>query len=524
MTSTTAAPSAAAASSPPPLTGASLYLTAFVLAMANMIVVLDTTIANVSVPSIAGGLGVSPAQGAWVITSYAVAEAITVPLTGWLAGRFGVVKTFLGAMTAFGVFSACCGAAPTFGMLVFFRVLQGLAGGPMIPLSQTLLQRIFPPHQRGMALGLWAMTSIVGPIAGPILGGYLCDNVGWPSIFYVNVPIAILVTFVLSTRLGAYETSPRRLPIDVIGLVLLVIWVGSLQIMFDKGNELDWFDSTFIRSLAVIAAVGFVVFIIWELTDPHPIVDLRVFRSSTFAIGSVVLAVSFGAFFAQIVILPLWLQTSLGYTAGWAGYAVAPQGLFALVMAPIVGAILLPRIDARALASIGLTILFSVGIMRAFFTTDVDFWTIVRPQLIAGFGIPLFFVTLTSLTISQLTPEEMPGGAGVMNFMRTTAGAFGASMATTAWSNGAQSARAALAHNISNDNSAVNETLAALERAGQTSAQALATVDQMLQQQAVLLATTNVYLVSSLVFLVGAGAIWLTRKPRAVPGPGSAGH
>ena len=248
----------------PPLKGAALWGAALTLCLANFMVVLDTTIANVSVPHIAGGLAVSPTQGTWVITSYSVAEAITVPLTGWLVQRFGAVRVFVTGMLGFGLFSFLCGLSPTFGALVAFRVMQGLCGGPIMPASQTLLLGIFPREKAPQALGMWAMTTVVGPIAGPLLGGAISDSIGWSWIFFINIPVALGVGFAAWTMFKNRDTATRRVPIDYVGLILLVVWVGSLQIMLDKGKELEWFASPTIIILAVTAFVGFLTFLIWS--------------------------------------------------------------------------------------------------------------------------------------------------------------------------------------------------------------------------------------------------------------------
>src|SRR5689334_2515256 len=246
-----------------PLKGAMLWLVAIVLAGANFIAVLDMTIANVSVPNIAGALGISSSQGTWVITCYSVAEAITVPLTGWLAARFGAVRVFTTAIGCFGLFSALCGLSTSFTMLVVGRILQGVAGGPLIPLSQTLLLRIFPKEKAAAATALWAMTTLVAPILGPILGGWLCDDYSWPLIFLINVPIALMMAPFALKMLKRFETKLERSPIDLIGLTLMIAAVGALQLMLDLGKEHDWFESGMIVWLAIVAAIGLVVFVIW---------------------------------------------------------------------------------------------------------------------------------------------------------------------------------------------------------------------------------------------------------------------
>src|ERR1043165_4332704 len=295
--------------------GASVWIIGVMLAVANFIAVLDTTIANVSVPNISGSLGASASQGAWVITSYAVAEAITVPLTGWLAGRFGAVKVFVTAMFFFGVCSALCGLAGSLTGLVLFRVLQGVAGGPMLPLSQTLLMHVFPKKQLPAAMALWVVTTLTAPVAGPILGGYLCDNFGWPAIFWVNVPIALVAAPIIFALLKKKETPVAKAPVDVVGLSLLIVWVGALQLILDLGKEHEWFASPMIATLGVVSVLGFAAFLIWELTEKQPIVSLRVFRRPGFLFSALTMALGYGAFMSANVLTPNWLQANMSYTA-----------------------------------------------------------------------------------------------------------------------------------------------------------------------------------------------------------------
>ena len=300
-----------------PLQGSALVLGGALLALANFMVVLDMTIANVSVPNIAGALAVSPTQGTWVITSYSVAEAITVPLTGWLALRFGTVRVFCTAMAGFTLFSALCGIAPSLGILVAFRIGQGMCGGPMVPLSQALLLRVFPPEKAPLAIGLWAMTTVVAPVAGPILGGVISDNYHWSWIFFINVPVAAVVAMLSWQTFRSRETATLRRPVDFVGLGLLIVWVGAMQIMLDKGKELDWFGSSTIVGLAVIAVVGFAAFLIWELTAEDPIVDLRIFRHRGFSVGVATLSLTYGAF------LPASSSSHCGCRRAW---AIPPPG------------------------------------------------------------------------------------------------------------------------------------------------------------------------------------------------------
>ncbi|MBI1197855.1 MAG: DHA2 family efflux MFS transporter permease subunit [Phenylobacterium sp.] len=481
-------------------------------------VVLDTTIANVSVPHIAGALAVSPSQGTWVITSYSVAEAITVPLTGWLAQRFGAVRVFAFGMAGFGLFSMLCGLAPSFGLLVAFRVAQGLCGGPIMPMSQTLLLHIFPKDKGPQALGLWSMTTVVAPIAGPILGGLISDNMHWSWIFYINIPVAAVVGVVAYRTLIAHDTAIRRVPVDYVGLMLLVVWVGAMQIMLDKGKELDWFSSPTIVILAIVAAIGFVAFLIWELTSDNPIVNLRVFRHRGFVVGVAVLSLTFGAFFASVVLIPLWLQTTMGYTATWAGYAGCLNGVLAVIMSPIV-ARLIGKFDIRALVSFGVFWMAGVAFWRAFFTTDVTFWDIALPQFVLGFAMPFFFIPTTSLSLSAVLPEETAAAAGLQNFLRTTSAAFATSIMTTAWDNTASAKRSVMAGALGD----AQHTLDSLTAHGLSPDQALRQLEGMVQVQAVMISTNAMFMVTAGVFAVAASIIWIAPKPIRVAAPGG-GH
>lgn len=318
-----------------------------------------------------------------MITSFGVANAISVPLTGWLTQRFGAVRLFTASVLLFVLASWMCGLATSLEMLIAFRVLQGLVAGPMIPLSQTLLLSSYPPAKAGMALAMWAITTLVAPVTGPLLGGWITDNMSWPWIFYINVPVGLAAAAVSWRIYKTRETPTKKLPIDTVGLSLLVMWVGALQIMLDKGKELDWFESGQIVALGLVALVGFVVFLIWELTQDHPVVDLRLFANRNFAIGALTLSVGYGLFFGNVVLLPLWLQQFMGYTASAAGMAVAPVGLLAILLSPLVGKNV-GRVDPRKLATVAFAFFALVLWMRSHFTVQADFATIMVPTIIQG--------------------------------------------------------------------------------------------------------------------------------------------
>lgn len=493
------------------LTGARLWLAGAMTAVANFMVVLDMTIANVSVPNIAGGLGVSPDQGTWVITSYSVAEAIVVPLTGWLAQRFGAVRVFLFAILGFCFFSALCGLSPSFEALVAFRIGQGLCGGPLMPLSQTLMRRIFPVNLQPTAVGLWAMTTVVGPLAGPLLGGMICDSIGWPWIFLINLPFALFAAFVIWRLMAGSDTPTLKVPVDIVGLGLLITWVGALQIMLDQGRQREWFASPFIVGLAVIAAIGFVAFLIWELTDEHPIVNLRVFRHRGFVAAVSLISLGFAAMFSSVVLLPLWLQINMGYTPTWAGRVAAGQGLFAFIFSPI-SARLMTRVDARLLISFGLCTMAGALFWRGFSNTQLDFWSLAIPQCLIGLGIAFFFPPSTGLALASVEPMETASAAGLMNFMRTTSGAFGTALITTLWFNQSTARHADLTAVVG---------AAGAPLPGLSPDQATSFFDLAVQGQAMTLAANNVFFVCGSIALCAAAAAWIARRPTlyaAAPG------
>lgn len=506
--------SARALSLDEPLNGSKLIITGLALAIGNFLVVLDTTIANVSIANIAGGLAISPTQGTWVITSYAVADAIVVPLTGWLALRYGPVRVMATAMMLFGLFSAICGLSHSLSMLVAARVFQGAVGAPMIPMSQSLLVRVFGPKRAGAATGIWASTTIVAPVLGPLLGGRICDNLGWEWIFYVNVPIALFCAILIYRLIGDRDDKGVRAPVDFVGLGLLITWVGALQIVLDKGQELDWFGSMFIVELTTLSAVAFAAFLIWELTDANPIVNLRVFRNRTFLLSVVIIALAYGAFFASNVLQPVWVQTTLGYTATESGNVASVTGISAFFVAPLV-ARMLSKIDVRILLSFGMLVTMEAMLWRAHFTPDLTSWQVALPNFFQGIGIPFFFLPATTLALSSFKGAEVANAAGMSSFVRTLSGAFGASFAASSWQDHITAAKAGMADSLKNADATIN----ALVARGFTPEQARAQIDGLAQGQASTVAIDQMFYYFAAMLVVCVIVVWMIPKPKRPTGP-----
>jgi DHA2 family multidrug resistance protein len=506
----------------PPLTGSQLVLGTIALSLATFMNVLDSSIANVSIPAIAGDMGVSPNQGTWVITSFGVANAISVPLTGWFTRRFGPVRLFMGSILLFVFSSWLCGLAPNIETLIAFRVLQGLVAGPMIPLSQTLLLASYPAAKAGTAMAMWAMTVLVAPVVGPLLGGWITDNISWPWIFYINIPVGILAAAFTWSIYRTRDAVPQKVPLDYVGLGLLVLWVGALQVMVDKGKELDWFESGQIITLGVVAVVGFLFFLAWELTEKHPIVDLRLFARRNFWLATVALSVGYGLFFGNVVLMPLWLQQYMGYTATWAGIALAPVGVLAILLSPWVGKNI-GKIDPRRLATVAFLGFGLVLWMRSHFNTQADFNTILVPTILQGAAMAFFFIPLQAIIFSGLQPQQMAAAAGLSNFVRITAGAIGTSIFTTAWENRAVLHHAQIAETVNGNSIAATQTLSNLGATGYSPEQALATVNRLVDQQAYTMAATDLFYLSSALFILLIGLVWMTQPKKGGAGGGGGG-
>ncbi|MFH0133109.1 DHA2 family efflux MFS transporter permease subunit [Variovorax sp. EL159] len=501
----------------PPLEGAARVWGTVALSAATFMNVLDSSIANVSLPAISGDLGVSTTQGTWVITSFAVANAIAVPLTGFMTQRFGQVRLFMASVILFMISSLLCGLAPNMTTLILFRALQGFVAGPMIPLSQTLLLSSYPKAKAGLAMAMWSMTTLVAPVMGPLLGGWITDNISWPWIFYINIPVGIVAASITWALYHKRESVTHKVPIDAIGLALLVLWVGSLQLMLDKGKELDWFHSPQIVAMAVVAVVGFGFFLIWELTDKHPVVDLSLFKRRNFWSGAVATAVAYGLFFGNVVLLPLWLQQWMGYTATQAGMIMAPVGLLAIFLSPVVG-LTVGKVDPRRYATFSFLVFALVLWMRSNFNTQADFGTIIIPTVIQGIAMAFFFIPLVTLTLSGLTPDRIPAASGLSNFLRITAGAMGTSLTTTLWDNRATLHHSQLAETINQGNNTATSAMAGLASNGFSTDQVLGQMNRIVDQQAYMLATNDIFYASAILFLLLIPLVWLAKPQKGGAG------
>ncbi|ABK08255.1 DHA2 family efflux MFS transporter permease subunit [Burkholderia orbicola] len=511
---------AQAPASYPPLQGGQLVLGTIAVSLAVFMNVLDTSIANVAIPTISGDLGVSSDQGTWVITSFAVANAISVPLTGWLTDRFGQVRLFLASIILFVISSWMCGLSPNLPFLLGSRVLQGAVAGPMIPLSQALLLSSYPRAKAPMALALWAMTTLIAPVAGPILGGWISDNYSWPWIFYVNIPVGIAAAAATWMIYRNRESAVRRAPIDGVGLALLVVWVGSLQIMLDKGKDLDWFASTTIVVLALTAVIAFAFFVIWELTAEHPVVDLSLFRIRNFTGGTVALSIGYGLYFGNLVLLPLWLQTQIGYTATDAGLVMAPVGLFAILLSPLTGKYL-PRTDPRFISTASFLTFALCFWMRSRYTTGVDEWSLTLPTLVQGIAMAGFFIPLVSITLSGLPGPRIPAASGLSNFVRIMCGGIGTSIFQTAWDHRNNFHHAQLVEQANPYNPTFNQAVTQMGNLGLSQSQAHGLINNMATQQAAQLGVNDLFYISAVIFVLLIALIWITKPERA--GGGDAG-
>ena len=496
-----------------PLQGGALAMLTLVLSLATFMLVLDSTIANVAIPTIAGDLGASSSQGTWVITSFGVANAISIPITGWLAKRFGEVRLFLISTLLFVLASWLCGISHSLEMLIVFRVLQGAVAGPIIPLSQSLLLNNYPPEKRGMALAFWSMTIVVALICGPILGGWISDNIHWGWIFFINVPIGLAVVLISWKILEGRESRISHQPVNTIGLILLALSVGALQLMLDQGRELDWFNSTEIVVLTIIAAVGLIALIIWELTDDNPVVDVSLFKSRNFTVGCVSTSLAFLVYSGTVVLIPLLLQQVYNYTATWAGLAAAPVGLLPILLAPIIGKFG-NKIDMRILITVSFMVYALTFYWRAVtFEPEMTFMDVALPQFVQGLAVACFFMPLTTITLSGLPPEKMASASSLFNFLRTLAGSIGTSLTTFMWYNREAVHHTQLTEVINPYNPISQQFFQTMGSFGLSEEQTASYLARQITAQGFIIGANEIFLVSAITFISLVVLIWFAKPP-----------
>ena len=489
----------------------------------TLIEILDTSVANVSLTHIQGSLSAGQEEVTWVLTSYLVANAIVIPMSGWLARFIGRKRYLLLSLIVFTISSSLCGAATSLDELILFRIIQGIGGGGLQPMSQAILLETYPPNQRGLAMGIFGMGVVVGPILGPLLGGYLTDNYSWRWIFYINIPIGALALYMITTFVFDPSFQERRQKgekIDYVGLVLLTIGLGSLQIVLDKGELKDWFGSTQIVLLTASAIVSLVALVFWELYYEQPIVDLRIFKDRSFATGNFVMFLAFFAFFGSIVLLPLFLQTLMGYTAYLAGWVLGPGGAIALFMLPFVGKTT-ERVDARILLAVGLLInAYSLHYMSGF-NLNIDIETATFSRLIQGVGMPFIFVSCSFVAMAYVPKEKLNNASAIFNLLRNLGSSFGVAFVTTLLARRTQFHQSRLIENFDLYNPGFTYRLDQLkfllqEKLGSFSDHgnlALGYINQSLNRQTALMAYCDVFYALSLIFVVLVGVLWIIKKP-----------
>ena len=498
------------------------WVVAIAVMFATFMEVLDTTVVNVSLPHIASSMAATTDEATWALTSYLVANAIILPMTGWLAGRFGRKNLLLLSTTGFTLASFLCGAAPNLASLVVFRIIQGATGGALQPLSQAVLLESFEPQDRGRAMGFWAIGIIVAPILGPVVGGWLTENYSWRWVFYINLPVGIIA--VLMTRLFVFDPPYLRREtqgIDYWGMGLLVVGIGALQFVLDKGQQEDWFASTMITTLAVISVVALVALVIYELTTPHPIVDLRLFKDRSYSVGVFLMTVLGFALYGSLVLLPIMLQTLFGYSSLAAGEAMAPRGVGSLFMMPLVG-VLTAYIDPRKLLATGLVVGGATMLWMANINLEAGYWDFVWPQVLQGVGLSLLFVPLTTVSMATIEPQRMGYATSLFNLMRNIGGSIGIAVTGTMLARRRQAFGSLLGEHVTLFDPTTSQVLAQLKAAflartgdvvGATN-QAYVVLYGMVQRQAAMVSFVTIFRALGLLFFVMIPLVLIMRKPK----------
>jgi len=497
------------------------WIVAMAVMLSTFMEVLDTTVVNVALPHIAGSVSATEDEATWALTSYLVANAIILPMAGWLAQYFGRKRLLLAATIGFTVSSALCGFAPNLPALILFRILQGLCGGPLQPLSQAILLESFKPEDRGKAMGFWGLGIVVAPVLGPVLGGWLTDNYSWRWIFYINIPIGILS--VIMAKLYIFDPpymKRQKGAIDVWGIGMLALGIGALQVLLDKGQQDDWFESGFIVWLAVIATVSLAAFVVWSLKIKHPIVNLRVFKERTYATGVFLMTLLGFVLYGSLVLLPVWLQTLLGYPALAAGITMAPRGIGSMIGMPFVG-MFIGRYDARKFLAAGLFIAALTLYRFAQLSANVGYWDLFWPQFIQGISLSLLFVPLTTITMNRIAKENMGNATSLFNLLRNIGGSVGIAGVVTMYARRQQTFTNTLGAHVSSyapQTQAVQHGMQSMFQAAgadpaTASHKAYASLFGMVQQQAVMLSFLDVFRVLAAIFLLMIPLILIMRRP-----------
>ncbi len=512
------------------------YVNPWIIAVAVMLgtfmEVLDTTVVNVSLPHIAGNLSATVDEATWVLTSYLVANAIILPMTGWLANHFGRKRILMLSIGGFTAASFLCGLAPNLPALIIFRVIQGATGGGLQPLSQATMLEAFPPEQRGKAMAFWGLGIVVAPMLGPVLGGWITDSYSWRWIFYINLPVGAMA--LLMCKLFIFDPPYIRRTaqgIDYWGIGMLAVGMGALQVMLDKGQEEDWFSSDFIRYLALIAFLGLALFIIRELRVRWPVVRLRVFRVRTYATGVFLMTTLGFVLYGSMVLIPIFLQTLLGYSALEAGFAMLPRGLGSFIAMPIVG-VLMSKFEARKLLAYGVVVASYSLWMLSRVNLNAGYWDVFWPQFIQGTAMGFLFVPLTTITHDPIPKEEMGNATSIFNVMRNVGGSVGIAASTTMIARASQQEINQLGANVTSFSRSaqmmIEQTKAALMARGADAAtateRAYAAVWGMVQRQSAMLSFVHAFQFLAIVFILCLPLILLMRKPRHQGGPPPGAH
>src|SRR3954464_837779 len=503
------------------------WLIAVAVMSSTFMEVLDTTVVNVSLPHIAGNLSASTDEATWTLTSYLVANAIILPMTGWLAGRFGRKRLLLLAVTGFTIASFFCGLAPSLPILIIFRVIQGACGGGLQPLSQAILLESFPPQKRGQAMAFWALGIVVAPMLGPVLGGWLTDNYSWRWVFYINVPLGVLA--ILLTQAFVWDPPylrRERTGIDYWGIGLLTVGMGCLQVMLDKGQEEDWFSSHFIVALAVLAVIGLGGLIIRELKATDPVIDLSVFKYRSYAVGTFLMTIVGFVLYGSTVLLPLLMQELLGYTATHAGVTNLPRGMASFLFMPVVG-ILVGKVDSRKLLAAGLLATAGAMFALSFFNLQVGFWNFWWPLMLQGAGLGLIFVPLTTVTNDPVPRERMGNATSIFNLMRNIGASIGISVVQALQFRRLQAHTVYLGQHVNLASPEAQQRLAGMQAnfmargadAATASQQAHVAIWGLLQRQAAMLSYNDVFRFLGWMFLLLLPLLLLMEKPRGGKGP-----